>query len=451
MKIYKLFLVAAASLAALGSCGDDEKVPGNPVLEPLTTFTSAYFADSLAFSARVSDASVPLSTLKAELYFGDEMVSQTVVRTKTNGEYSDKIYIPYYAGIPDGEATLKLVLQNIHFTIAEQSFPLAVSRPDFPSLKLVTEDGAELTMARTAKYNYAVVGDFPAKVKAYIVAPAYGQNGNDVTFGMTSGAITQGSTSYISFSEASAGTYSITFNTLTYAAAPFVVVTINGKELSIVDDNNSAVVLNLAKGAEMVFDGISNIEDWWMDPSFFELDGSVYKFRAIDGYYKMTANFALEYFRVEATDSAGKALTLQSDGTGAVWIIGDNIGHPNLDNWTGWTTEKAVCMAQIEPKVYQVRLVATENESDGQLTYDSVNFKFFHQANWGGEFSGTQLSCESDLVFVGDGSDATATKPKRDSGNLGLYIGETFEIGAMYQFTLTLASSTSGVLTVEKL
>jgi hypothetical protein len=55
------------------------------------------------------------------------------------------------------------------------------------------------------------------------------------------------------------------------------------------------------------------------------------------------------------------------------------------------------------------------------------------------------LSSESDIVFVGNGTNG------RDSGNLGLVEGTTLEVGATYVFTVDLsAGNNSGVLSVVK-
>ena len=42
----------------------------------------ALFGDSLPFTIKASDIDVPLSTLKAQLFYGEEQVSETVIRTK---------------------------------------------------------------------------------------------------------------------------------------------------------------------------------------------------------------------------------------------------------------------------------------------------------------------------------------------------------------------------------
>lgn len=141
MKNFKYYLMALASIAMLNACSDDDPVPGNPTMDFQAEPSSALFGDSLPFTIKASDADVPLSTLKAQLYFSDEMVSETVIRTKVSGqEYNGKIYVPYLANIPNGTATLKFILQNINFTITEKSYDVALSRPDFPYLTLISGD-----------------------------------------------------------------------------------------------------------------------------------------------------------------------------------------------------------------------------------------------------------------------------------------------------------------------
>lgn len=352
MKSLKYYLMALAGIAMLNACSDDDPVPGNPTMDFQAEPSSALFGDSLPFTIKASDADVPLSTLKARLYFSDEMVSETIIRTKVNGQdYTGKIYVPYLANIPNGTATLKFILQNINFTITEKSYDVALSRPDFPYLTLISGD-QEYRMEKVAANQYSVTGEFAQKVKGYIKAPKVGANGNEINFGWSNGAITQGTSSEMTFSNLSAGEYSISFNTLTYAAAPFVKLLLNGSEMEMVDDDHYSIDLNLKQGDNITAD-IPNFDQYWIDPDFFEKneDGSL-KFLPIDGTYRVIANLALNYLEVLKMNGTSTA-TLNDDGTGALWIIGDGIGKPSVaTNAVGWTTEKGLCMSQIEAKKY---------------------------------------------------------------------------------------------------
>ncbi|MDR1090353.1 MAG: DUF5125 domain-containing protein [Prevotella sp.] len=433
--IYSIFIISAVLI--FNACSDDDdKVPGNPEINAKTDFGSAMFGDSLPFIIDVSDNEVPLSTLKVRLFYSDEMVSEAVIRTKTDGEYSGKIYIPFYANIPNGTATLKLVLQNIHLTITEKEYDLPLTRPDYPYLTLVTAD-EEIRMERKALYNYEVKKNFPMKISAYIKAPPVGTNGNEITFGWEDNAIIEGSVNNIPFSNF-AGEYSVTFNTLDYQAAPFIIAyAINDVGMTRVNDDNYKVEMDFEQGQEITVSGIDDFSDWWIDQDFFVKSGENLTFTPITGKYRITADFNHKYLRVETMSGNGLA-TLQADGTGAIWIIGDNIGKPSLGNTTGWDTGKGICMAPVGGKKYQVTLVAGTNVTPG-----SINFKFFYQRDWGGEFSGEALTTTSDIVFVGNGSNG------RDSGNLGVIEGKSFTTGKTYVFTVDVSAGIDmGVLTV---
>ncbi len=105
----------------------------------------------------------------------------------------------------------------------------------------------------------------------------------------------------------------------------------------------------------------------------------------------------------------------------------------------GWNTDKALCLVPLGNKKYQITVKAGES-----INSDNINFKFFHQKGWGGEFGGTDVTTSNDIVFVGDG------KNGRDSGNLGIKTGKVLEAGKTYVFTLDLtAGNKKAVLTVE--
>lgn len=425
---------------ALGACEKEANVaPGSPTMQVNTSYEAAYFADSLSFDVDVSDSGVALSTLKVFVYYGDAVVSEKVIRTKEYGNYQGKIFIPYYAHIPDGTATLKFVLQNVNQTIREEVVELPLQRPDYPYLTLVADDGTRYQMNKKSDYHYEVEEHFPMKLRAYIEAPAYGENGNVLTFGYEGGDIKEGITSFISFSYLNEGVYPVNFNTLNYEAGPFMSYSINGTDLMMIDDDLYQIDLSLSKDQAIVIDGITDIDTWWIDSDYFRESGDQLLFDAINGSYRITADFVRKYFIVEALH-AGQLATLNPDGTGAVWIIGEGIGKPNLSNQVGWTTEKALCMAPIGDKKYRVTVVAGEH-----INTDNINFKFFHQKGWGGEFGGSSLSTDSDMIFVGNGSNG------RDSGNLGIVTGQQLETGATYVLTVDVSSGTdAATLSVEK-
>ena len=442
MKSYKfLALLLASSSILLPACSDDEMAPGNPTMDVTGSLQNACFGDSLSFSVKAFDAEVPLSTIHAELYFGDELVSEEVIRTKENGAtYEGKIYVPYIANIPDGKALLRLTLQNIHFTTKEELYNVNISHPDYPSLIFRAESGEEYTMQKESQYVYSVTQRFPAEMRGVIVAPKVGADGNEIVFGYENSEIKPYAEGSIPFSNSAPGRYSISFNTYSFEGSPFVVLSINDQQLEAIDETTSKIDLDLAKGDTLVPSGFPEYSDWWIDPSFFSKneDGSL-TFNAYDGKYRIIADTKLRYFRAYKLDGLNPA-TLSDDGTGALWIIGAGIGHPSLANEVGWTTENAICMAPTGEKTYQAVLVGGKT-----IATNSINFKFFGQMGWGVELKGSaNLTSKSNLIGVGTGSDG------HDDGNLFLQDGVVLQDNGIYVITVDLTQGINdAVMTVD--
>lgn len=435
-----IFLIAILTAAVAVACKEDFKYPlggGAPKLSIREVTTEAHFGDSLSFYVSVADDGTALSTLKVELYFSGDKVSETVIRTKNYGDYRGKLFVPFFKDIPDGTAQLRFVLQNVGMVEAIETKDLELTRPDFPYIDLVTEN-TTIRMERTGINQYAVTGELPQKVRAFIQAPAVGANGNNITFGWDNGKIVEGSTQQIPFSYLTPGVYTISFNTFTYEAAPFQSYEVNGVEMRMLDDTHYAADLTLTADQEIAFTNIPTLDEWWIDPDFIREDSGRLLFNALSGKYRITADFDKKYFIVEAMDGDETA-KLGQDGSGAIWIIGEGIGKPSLGNEVGWVTEKALCLAPIGGKKYRVTVVAGQ-----MIRADAINFKFFHQKGWGGEFTNERLSTSSDLIFIGDG------KNGRDPGNLGVMPDKRLTAGATYMLTLDVSAGIDkAVLSIE--
>ena len=441
MKPYKLLSLLLASSAMMTACSDDDHLaPGNPSMDITGNLGSACFGDSLSFAVKATDPQVPLSTIHAELYFGDEMVSEKVIRTKVSGEtYEGRIYVPYYANIPDGQATLRLTLQNIHFTTTEQTYNVSITHPDYPSLIFRTEAGEEYTMQRDAQYQYSVTQRFPSEVRGVIVAPAVGADGNEIVFGYDNSEIKPYAEGVIPFSNSAPGRYAISFNTFSFEGAPFVTLTINGQKLEAIDETTSGIDLNLAKGDIIIPEGFPDFAEWWINPDYFlkNEDGTL-SFNAYNGNYRIIADTKLRYLRVYKL-TGDKPATLNDDGTGALWVIGAGIGHPSLTNEVGWTTENALCMAPTGEKTYQITVVGGKT-----VATNAINFKFFGQMGWGVELTGADLVSQSALIGVGTGDNG------HDNGNLFLEDGVELQDNGIYVITVDLTQGIhDAIMTVD--
>jgi hypothetical protein len=445
MRRLTYYILGFIGAIALISCTEEVselKQEGNPMLQIENQFSNVHFGDNLPFTVSVSD-DIPLSTLTAILYFGEEEVKRTTIRTRENGEYSGIIEVPFLKDIPDGTATLEFVLLNTTLKSATQTFEVPVTRAPYPYLMLVTADATYPMLPTGQPYEYAATEPFPSTdLPAYIKTPVVDEKGREIVFGWDAGAVTQDVTENIPFVSPVGGTFTVSFNTKTYQAAPFFEILLNGEKMTMVDKENYVIDVDLTKGQELTIEGIGDIAEWWIDKDYLtEIEAGKYIFTPITAKYRIMANLTLKYFRIEALDGNEPA-SLNADGTGAIWIIGDQVGKPSYtNNHVGWDPSNALCMAPIGNKTYQVTLVAGES-----VNADEINFKFFHQKNWGGEFSSSTLTTGSDIVFIGNGTNG------RDDGNLGLISGTTLEAGATYVFTVDLSAGIDkGVLRVLKM
>jgi hypothetical protein len=442
MKNLRYWILSIIGVVALISCDEEvREIPqeGNPVLQIENQFANVHFGDEVPFTFSASDA-IPLSILTAVLYFGEEEVERTTIRTKENGEYSGSISVPFLKDIPDGTATLEFTLRNTTMKSVTQSFDVPITRAQYPYLILVTEDASYPMLPTGVPNEYAATEPFPSTdMPAYIKTPVIDGKGREIIFGWESGAVIQDVSENIPFVSPVGGIYSVTFNTKTYEAAPFFEILFNGTKMRMVNKENYEIELDLTQGQELSIEGLEDIAEWWIDADYFtQQETGTYTFAPISGKYRITANLTLQYFMIEAMDGTSLA-TLKADGTGAIWVIGDNVGKPSLaDRTVGWDPSRGLCMAPIGNKTYQLTLVAGET-----ITPESINFKFFHQKDWGGEFGSAMITTESDIVFV------NATEA--DNGNIRLLPGVTLEAGATYVFTVDVsAGNDQAVLVVEK-
>lgn len=441
LKYIALSLLVAASTTA---CKDDPELLTTDVGPEMTVVSadaSGVYGGKVDFEVTMTDR-YALSTLKAQVFFDDEMVAEEVIRTKEDGTYSGSVTLPFYKNIPDGDATLRLVGQNVRFGTTTVERSLAVSRPKPAYLTFVLGD-AEYRMEPTGNdYEYAVTDDFPQKPQGYIATPELDASGSVVTFGYDSesGGVVADSTDAIPFANSNAGEFTITFNLLTFEGSPFIKLLFGETEMTMVDNDNYSIVTTLTKDRTYTLTGVSDFADWDVDRDFFERadasDPETLTFLPMTGMYKVTANFKHSYLRIEAMKSATELATLGDDGSGAIWAIGGmDVGKPTLKNAASWSPEDGgMCLARVADKKYQLTLVAGIS-----LNASSFDFKFFHQKTWGGEFDGDDITTASDIVKISD------------SGNLGLVEGKTLDLGGIYRFTVDITGGNkAAVLTVEK-
>jgi hypothetical protein len=207
------------------------------------------------------------------------------------------------------------------------------------------------------------------------VAPKNGANGTEISFGQGNDDISEGITDAITFN-GNKGANNVSFNVLTYAYGPTESDPNASTEIVLTKTDN-VYQGELVQGHQYEFAGesIMNSSRWFYDRDWFQKnDDGTYTFLGITGTYNIKADFSNLAFRIWVMDgtSSGK---LNADGTGAIWIIGNNgVGKPsykasNVQSW--WTGEEYdYCLTPISEKVHQITLTVGQ-----QLNGADINFK----------------------------------------------------------------------------
>jgi hypothetical protein len=222
---------------------------------------------------------------------------------------------------------------------------------------------------------------------------------------------------------------------------------LNGAKMTTADNSIYTLITNLNQGAKLEFNTISNLDEFYIDPDFmsYDADNDAITFRPVAGTYQVTVDKYNNAITAQRYDGESPA-TLNDDGHGTIYLMGEGVGSLNVANTIGWDTSKAYAMAEVASKVYQFTAVAgssTDAENGQRISYNNLNFKFFWQKGWGGEFSNDYA------LTLASGSEALLKMTS--SGNFNLASGTTLELGATYVITIDLnAGVSAGVISIAK-
>lgn len=443
LKSFKYISLAMATMMVMTACSDDDtKVPGNPVMEYRGLPATVYFGDNLPFTVTASDDQVPLSTVKAFLYVDGELVDTETVRTKVSGEtYTGTVQVPYMPYATGSQGRLRLVLQNINFTITETETEFTIEYPDFPYLTLRAETGDEYTMQRTAAHKYEVTDNFPGDLRGVVISPAYGDNGRQLKWGFKGDAIVEGGTTGISFRSLLPGAFTVSFDTFTYDFDPKGELKFDDVDFIM---QEGAVYQNdfyFTAGQTIETVGFPDFAGWWVDEDYFTPlpDGNL-TFNAADGYYRVTVDLEKNFFVVKKIDEYGELESLQSDGTGTIWMMGTGVGKPDYTNYQpGWVPDKKIPFAPIGDHKYRLTFIAGKSLHASKFT-----LRLFDQATgWGPTFTPARLTLDTDLLMM--------NVPGKEAHNIYLSTGTELEPDAVYVMTVDLSQGNdAGVLTLVK-
>lgn len=388
MKHIRYYIMALLALPLMASCGDDDySAPtpaGNPVMSYTAPAAAVWMGDEVEVKVNCKDdGGVALSTLKANLLFSGQSVDETTIRTKEAGEYTVKLKVPYAQNVPDGKVDIQLTLQNVSTKSNTETLSFDIKRPHFNNLQFVSADGVKYDMTEKSDFVYQAV--LPSSKKTF--KGYFATKDGKFVFGSSTGKdISLGETGNFNFTSENMNDVVVTFDAKNYTAGPTDVLPVTILDFADTDAGKTWIG-EIKQGAtcNLTINGNNLPDDWYYDSDWFqkEEDGS-YTFKAITGRYTVLADFTHKSFRIW-TMNGSEPMSLNGDGTGALWIIGnEGVNKPTWDAvnhgwWTG--VDSDVCLTPIKAKVYQVTLTVGK-----QLRATGVDFKFFGQADWGIEF-----------------------------------------------------------------
>lgn len=390
------FLPVIGIFLLLNACKKEGTEIDTPTITSFQTADIAYMADSIPLSVTAA-GNYPLSSIKVTFSRDGQRISENIIPIKEAGTYNDKLLVPFVKDLEDGPAQIQLMVKNRNFDYSIQTIPIQVSRPKFPYLTLKTAYGDyKMEPVAGEPYKYAVTQAFPSTIlNALIEAPAFGDNGNAFYFGGKTIAAYASDQDSIPFQKiiAEGSPFTVSFDTRTFEAEPFLKPSFGGIEFPAYSNNTAVIEHAFSQNQTIALDGILDINSWWIDPTFLEDNGDgTYKFRAIDGQYRITADQNLKYFKIEPMEGDGLADFNPATHSGGVYINGgsgnlvgsapvERLGIPSLtSNPTLWDAEKNIAMAPLGDGIYQIRLIAGTTLFQSNVSGSNVGISFYQNS-----------------------------------------------------------------------
>jgi hypothetical protein len=437
--IHILIGLCVCSLLLFASCQEDEKRTGYPHSTPVVesaeinpnTFT---YGDSIVFTATVSDAVTPLSTLTATIAINNELITEQSFRTKgNNAGISTKIHVPFKKGVlHNAPVEALLTLTNVEGDKTEHVISgLTAQRPHFSKLNMVLQNGDIIELNPQAGNSdlYEATGlNMPNSI-TYLIAEKITAD-NQVDFSGYIWYLKTGSIdlldqstaeikadAYITSKETTLkkNTTGIIFNAITFST------TLQGDDIE---------QLNSLSETELSFDVTYDLEAFKFSEYYIENNTEVTLSGALAS---LDVVFNVDFF--ERT-TAGSVKFIGETGVYKLYynpvrknvIVGvDNPGYPDylVANGFGLGYPSKVTTAEIDAAYSGRKRTTTEWNFDNILRYvlfrktsDNVfqatvytpgdhdhyaDFKPFENTGWGNEKRADQFTFTGELIIGGDG------------------------------------------------
>lgn len=400
-------------------------------------------------------------TLKVEVTDADALshveirliANQAVLYSKLLPGYNQKtlnveeeIVVPFGRLCGEQMASLEIVATNKNVKTVGQVYELPLERPVFEQLYLVVgETGAEVILRRDntdplAPYLYKAAVDLPNNTNVFI----YSQLGKKgMVWGFDAGTNTceLDSSRPISLCDSQSTeekVKEVVFDAFSFEISPLkkemtvndVVFMLYKKDASDNDFvSNAFRAQNVAlTNGEEVKTELIDLTTLKFDPDFFKLEGDKLTYIGQTGNATLYMNTLFNFVFVE---NAENPLTTNLSYPEVLFVNGWGIGRPELWSYNpDWDFNNAVLFRKVSEDATQTIYTQTV------IISKWVQFKFYNQKDWGGEFS-----CPT-IVFEDDNFKAVEEDGKPGNYNLSTSLGDdTSYKSAVAKITFTVPKS----------
>lgn len=439
MRLKYIFLTICCFGFLFSGCEDDEGRVVYPYSSPqITALTysitdQAEATDSIFFSLNIDDPETPLSTMEVVLTKdGKELYSQSVRTKGYNTQIKDYgIYVPFDAGLEDGEAKLSITAINVEGSSKEVVKVFTIKRPLILDVIYLhyNEEVVEMVRSTTNPYEYLTEsGSYPSTLSGKVsTSPSltdsdliwgYSETINEAVIGSASGA-------EFSFDYSDTEVEQISFNTFGFnlgAIGTTKNLKINNIMLNNVGGYYSASI-KFEKGKEVEVAGFENLEGAY-NRDFFEYNANTGKltFLRESGTWNIYYSAKYNYMWVARMDDVAPS---------AFWLVGHGFTCAsqwnedyNNDGWELDNISRLGYAVKIEENKYQCTIYLNNTH-----VWDSFEVEIYSDLEWNKD-KGILLK---DGAFSGDVAGFKVSNSNgftNDDGFVPGYYRLTFDITA---------------------
>lgn len=406
----KVFLGLCAGAIFLTSCNEDEDTRvvyphSTPVVESVTINpTSFVYGDSVSITARVSDPTTPLSTLKMKMIVNDVLIAEEVIRTPgNNAEVSAKFKTSYTNQLPnDADIEVQLTLINVEGDETKTSVEgVKGNRTYYNQLYLVLDNGAiyNLTpeseksdryilkdvMLKSNNIRYRVAEKITSENQIDFTGHVWGYMGGTIQIvDETGDYITTTNTSVDYVTEVVFDNYYFETTLAGEKLNPNDITLDNFEEVTVGSEKFMKLSRTIEKDQVMtLFDDLASTDIVYNMDYFERLSSDQVKFIGDAGTY------TLYYSETRKTMMVDPALRSYPD---VLLVAGEGLGYPSKvkpEAHTSWNFDApldAIIFRKVATDVYQATVY---------FDTEKANFKPFENRDWGNEKKSTDFTMPS--------------------------------------------------------